>query len=127
MYNEEQSYNTKSTSFNIPCSSLSPSLSYNYNLLVLHSDRTVASYTGLLASTITTITISVLPSCTDNTVTSFSHGTVTMILMFINTYRILLNIYFAVSPSCTLTTITTSAESTNSKCILYEVLEVAEL
>ena len=122
MYNNEQHYNTESTSFNIPCSSLSASLSYNYSLLVAFSDRTVASYNGSLTSTITTTTTSVLSSCTDNTVISFSHGTVTMTNVFINTYKILLNIYFAVSPSCTLTTITTSVESTNSKCILYEVL-----
>ena len=45
VYNNEQHYDTESTSFNIP-SSLSPSLSYNYSLVVIHSDRTVASYTG---------------------------------------------------------------------------------
>ena len=43
VYNNEQPYDT---SFNIPSSSLSPSLSYNYTLVVIHSDRTVASYTG---------------------------------------------------------------------------------
>ena len=81
VYNDEQSYNTESTSFNIPCSSLSPSLSYNYSLLVTLSDRTVASYTGSLAST-TTTTTSVLPPSTDNTVISFSHGTVILICKY---------------------------------------------
>ncbi len=78
MYNEEQSYDTESTSFNIT-SSLSPSLSYNYNLLVICSDRTVASYTGPLwtASTTNTVTVtSVLPSSTDNTVASSTDNTV---------------------------------------------------
>ena len=81
MYHKEQSYNT---SFNIPSSSLSPSMSYNYSLVVtlVLSDRTVASYTGSLwtASTNTTTT-SVLPSSADITLATSSHGTV-MILMF---------------------------------------------
>ncbi len=76
MYNEEQSYDTESTSFNIPCISLSP---YNYSLVVILSDRTVASYTGPLwtASTTNTVTVtSVLPSSTDNTVASSTDNTV---------------------------------------------------
>ena len=52
VYNNEQHYDTESTSFNIP-SSLSPSLSYNYSLVVIHSDRTVASYTGPVWTSIT--------------------------------------------------------------------------
>ncbi len=78
VYNEEQSYDTESTSFNIT-SSLSSSLSYNYNLLVILSDRTAASYTGPLwtASTTNTVTVtSVLPSSTDNTVASSTDNTV---------------------------------------------------
>ena len=74
VYCKEQYYNTESTSFNIP-RSLTPSLSYNYSLLVTLSDRTVASYTGSLWTALTTTT-SVLPSSTDNTVTTSLHGTV---------------------------------------------------
>ena len=70
VYNDEQSYNTELTSFNIPCSSLSNISSYNYSLLVTLSDRTVASYTGTLTST-TTMPTSVLPSSTDK---ESSHG-----------------------------------------------------
>ena len=51
MYNDEQSYNTESTSFNISCSSLSNTSSYNYSLVVTLSDKTIASYTGPLITT----------------------------------------------------------------------------
>ena len=75
VYCKEQPYDTESTSFNIP-RSLTPSLSYNYNLLVTLSHRTVASYNGSLWTASTTTTTSVLPSCTDNTVTTSFRGTV---------------------------------------------------
>ena len=65
MYNEEQPYNTESTSFNIPCSSLSNTSSYNYSLVVALSDRTVASYTGSLITTMPTNEPPTLPADPD--------------------------------------------------------------
>ena len=75
MYNEEQSYGTESTSFNIPCSSLSNTSSYNYSLLVTLSDRTVASYNGPLIPTTTMPTNDPTTPPTDPTDTMEPNGT----------------------------------------------------